>query len=98
MQDRSGGVKLNEIKCKGARQTTKYFTGRAVLDWLISWSFSATRREAIKLASSFLKYSYIHPVRIDFDKGQCINMKDDRTLSKEVADTEDAYYIFVSFC
>ncbi len=96
MQDRSGGVRLLEFKCKGERQNIKYFTGSAILDWLISWSFCSSRRDALKFVSSLLRQSYFHPVRIDFNKGQCINLKDNKAYNKEVADTDDAYYIFVS--
>ncbi|XP_064398429.1 pleckstrin-2-like [Halichondria panicea] len=97
MQDRSGGVRLLEFKCKGERQNIKYFSGSAILDWLISWSFCSSRRDALKFVSSLLRQSYFHPVRIDFNKGQCINLKDNKAYNKEVADTDDAYYIFVCF-
>ncbi len=96
MQDRYGGVKLCELKCKGERQCIKYFTGKAILDWLLSWSFCTSRHDATKFASSLLKQSHFHPVRLDFDRGQCINLKDNKGFNKEVADKVDAYYIFVS--
>ncbi len=96
MQDRSGGIRLLEFKCKGERQNIKYFTGSAILDWLISWSFCSSRHDALKFVSSLLRQSYFHPIRIDFNRGQCINMKDNKAYNKDVVDTDDAYYIFVS--
>ncbi len=96
MQDRTGGVKLYDFKCKKERQSIKYFTGRAVLDWLLSWSFCSSRHDATKFASSLLRQSHFHPVRLDFERGQCINLKDNKAFNREVADKEDAFYIFVS--
>ncbi|XP_064399256.1 uncharacterized protein LOC135345737 [Halichondria panicea] len=54
MQDRSGGMRLFEFKCKGERQNIKYFTGSAILDWLISWSFCSSRCDAWNFVSSLL--------------------------------------------
>ena len=51
MQDPNAGLKLHEMKAKGARQTTRYFTGKELLDWLITWSFASDRSEASSMAT-----------------------------------------------
>jgi len=97
MQDKSGGVQLSEFKCKGLRQPTKYFTGKAAIDWLISWSFCSSRPEAIKMASYLLRHRFYQPVHFNFDKGNCINLKDDPSFAREVMDNDESYYVFVSW-
>ena len=96
MQDPNAGLKLHEIKAKGARQATRYFTGKELLDWLLTWSFAGDRSEAISMATQMLRYGFFHPVRLDRDEGICVKLGNDSILSNDIADTEDATYIFVS--
>lgn len=96
MQDPNAGLKLHEMKAKGARQTTRYFTGKELLDWLITWSFASDRSEASSMATQMLRYGFFHPVRLDREEGVCVKLRKDSVLDNDIADTEDATYIFVS--
>jgi hypothetical protein len=96
MQDPNAGLKLHEMKAKGARQVTRYFTGKELLDWLITWSFASDRSEASSMATQMLRYGFFHPVRLDREEGVCVKLRNDSILSNDIADTEDATYIFVS--
>ena len=84
------------MKAKGARQTTRYFTGKELLDWLITWSFANDRSEASSMATQMLRYGFFHPVRLDREEGVCIKLRNDSILGNDIVDTEDATYIFVS--
>ena len=95
MQDPKAGLKLHEIRAKGARQITRYFTGKELLDWLMTWSFANDRPEAVSMATEMLKYGFFHPVQLDLEEGVCIKLNDS-ILAKVFGDSEDATYIFVS--
>ena len=96
MQDPKAGLKLHEVKTKGARQATRYFTGKEILDWLITWSFANDRSEAITMATEMLRYGFFHPVQMDSEEGVCVKLRHDSILSNDIADSADATYIFVS--
>ena len=95
MQDSKAGLKLHEVRAKGARQVTRYFTGKELIDWLIRWSFADARSEAISEATRMLRYGFFNPVQLDLDEGVCIKLNDS-LLKTDIVDSDDATYIFVS--
>ena len=95
MQDTKAGLKLHEVRAKGARQVTRYFTGKELIDWLIRWSFANERSEAVSAATNMLRYGFFHPVQLDLEEGVCIKLND-LLLRNDIVDSEDSTYIFVS--
>ena len=96
MQDPKAGLKLHEVRAKGARQITRYFSGKELIDWLITWSFASDRSEAVSTATAMLRYGFFHPVQLDLEEGVCIKLNDSM-LSNDIGDSDDAIYIFVSY-
>ena len=48
------------------------------------------------MATQMLRYGFFHQVRLDREEGVCVKLRNDSILSNNIADTDDATYIFVS--
>ena len=69
--------------------------GKDAVDWLISWSFAEDRSAALLLGSQMLKYGFFNLVRLDEKEGQYRKVRD-TLLTKEIVDSNDSTYDFVS--
>ncbi|CAI8020424.1 Pleckstrin [Geodia barretti] len=95
MQDPGAGVKLVEFGPKRGRAATKYFTGKDAIEWLISWSFANDRTSGATLATEMLRNGFFHTVNLD-PITNSLALSKDGILSRDVMDSEEAKYVFVS--
>jgi hypothetical protein len=96
MQDPEAGIKLVEFGPKrGKMAATKYITGRDLVDWLISWSFANSRSSAATIATDMLRNGFFHTVNFDPSTSSLAPSKDG-VLSRDIVDSNDAKYVFVS--
>ena len=65
------------------------------IDWLLSWSFAEDRPGAVSLASEILHYGFFNPVHIDAKENVFEKVRDS-VLVREMVDSQDAYYDYVS--
>ena len=72
-----------------------YSTGKEAVDWLISWAFAEDRLKAIALASEMLHYGFLNPIHLD-QKENVYKRVRDSLLTREMVDSQDANYDFVS--
>lgn len=71
------------------------FIGTEAIDWLISWSFAENRDRACSLASEMLQHGFFNPVHLDTKENVYEKVRDS-LLIKEMVDSQDAFYDFVS--
>jgi hypothetical protein len=95
MQDPGAGVKLVEFGPKRGKAATKYFTGKDAIEWLISWSFANDRTSGATLATEMLRNGFFHTVNLD-PITNSLALSKDGILSRDVMDSEEAKYVFVS--
>jgi hypothetical protein len=95
MQDPEAGIKLTEFGTKRGKGVTKYFTGKNMIDWLMSWSFAKDRSSAAVVATDMLRNGFFHTVNLDASTSALMLSKDE-LLSRHVVDNEDSNYVFVS--
>ena len=70
-------------------------TGSDAIDWLISWSFAEDRQNAVELASEMLQYGFFNPIHMDIKENVYEKIRDS-LLVREMVDSQDAYYDYVS--
>ena len=72
-----------------------YVVGKDVIDWLISWSFASDRSSAADLATEMLRNGFFHTINLD-PTTNTLALSKDGVLSRDVMDSNDARYMFVS--
>lgn len=76
-----------------------YGTGKAAIDWIVSWFFAPNREEAIELTSDMLRNGFFHAIEEESEGGgkfQQSTIAVDKGKFSEFQDKESARYIFVS--
>lgn len=71
------------------------FIGTEAIDWLILWSFAGNRDRACSLASEMLQHGFFNPVHLDAKENVYEKVRDS-LLAKEMVDSREAFYDFVS--
>jgi hypothetical protein len=71
-------------------------TGKDAIDWLLSWSFAEDRNGACSLGSDMLHHGFFNLVRLD-SKENVYRKVRDSLLAREMMDSDEAFYDFVSF-
>ena len=75
--------------------TAYCFVGKDAIEWLIWWSFANDRTSGATLATEMLRNGFFHTVNLD-PVTNSLALSKDGVLSRDVMDSEEAKYVFVS--
>ncbi|XP_071960370.1 pleckstrin-like [Antedon mediterranea] len=87
MQDSGGGIQL-DTHVVGTKKYNHCFTGVALVDWLLEWSFVSNREDGVQQCNRLLGRAYLQAL-----EGDTNGMKDAKTFQDE----RHALYRFSAF-